>query len=517
MNFTDNDIEQIQNHDLTLEQVREQIETIKRGMSFTNLTEAASIGNGILRFDSNEQNHYIQVFEDKRNSLSLIKFVPASGAATRMFKFLFKFLADFNVSRDTINGYINKNKGSGLAVFFAGLEKLPFFEEVVHKVHKVVPNFNELSYDEKRVEFIKTMLDKDRLNYSDFPKGLLPFHRYKYHIATAFEEHLYEASLYASSNKVANVHFTISPKHNKAFDKEFKYIEEDVEENTQAAFNISFSNQRKSTDTIALTLNNEPYRNSNGQLLFRASGHGALLDNLNGLDHDLIFIKNIDNVIVSKHHKELAKYKKILAGVLIEAQQDVFEFLHVLDNKDVKDETCNLIAKFLRDRFNLIIIDKFQKFTVNQKIDYLKDKLNRPIRVGGIVKNEKEPGGGPFWVKDKDGNASIQVVEFAQIDFSSEDQKQIVRNATHFNPTDFVCGIKNYRGELFDLKEYVDVNANFVTNKSILDQEIKVLERPGLWNGSMAHWNSIFIEVPLMTFNPVKTVNDLLKSPHQFL
>lgn len=517
MKFTSKDIEQIINHGLTVEDINDQIATIKKGMNYTNLVDAASIGNGILRLDDAEQNQYISIFEDARHNLALVKFVPASGAASRMFKFLFQFLKVFDCKNDTINAYINKNKGSGLAIFFAGLEKLPFFEEVVHKLHEVIPNFNDLSYDEKRIEFIRTMLDEDRLNYSAYPKGLLPFHRYKEHVSTAFEEHLYEASMYASSNNVANVHFTISQDHNSEFDKEFKYIEEDVDEQTQMSFNISFSNQKKSTDTIAIKTNDELYREADGSLLFRASGHGALLENLNALDYDLIFIKNIDNVVVSKHHTVLAKYKKILAGVLIEAQKDVFEFLHLLDRGEADEQTCKLIAEFLTDRFNQILLKDYQDFSLSEKIDYLKDKLDRPIRVGGIVKNEKEPGGGPFWVKDRDGNVSLQVVEFAQIDFSSEEQKQIVRNATHFNPTDFVCGIKNYKGEVFDLKRFVDSSAHFVTVKSVLDQEIKVLERPGLWNSSMAHWNSIYVEVPLLTFNPVKTVNDLLKAPHQFI
>ena len=517
MNFTEKDIQQIINHELSVEDVKEQIKTIKKGMSSTRLVEAASIGNGILRLDNSDQDDYIGLFEDSRNSLSLVKFVPASGAASRMFKFLFEFLKQFDCEKDSINAYINKNKGSGLAIFFAGLEKLPFFEEVVHKLHEVIPNFNELSYDEKRVEFIKTMLDVDRLNYSAYPKGLLPFHRYREHVSTAFEEHLFEASLYASSNNVANVHFTISQDHNKEFDKEFKYIEEDVEEQTQMTFNISFSNQKKATDTIAIKTNDELYREANGKLLFRASGHGALLENLNALDYDLIFIKNIDNVIVSKHHEELAKYKKILAGVLIEAQRDVFEFLNQLDKGDVDENTCSLIAEFLRDRFNQIIAEEFSTFSIEKKIEYLKDRLNRPIRVGGIVKNEKEPGGGPFWVEDEEGNISLQIVEFAQINLKDETQKNIVKSATHFNPTDFVCGIKNYRGEVFDLKKFVDPNANFITTKSRFDQEIKALERPGLWNGSMAYWNSIYVEVPLLTFNPVKTVNDLLKAPHQFV
>lgn len=517
MNFTQQDIEQIHAHGLTVAEVDEQIEAIKSGMSYTYLLSAATIGDGILRLDASEQDHYVAVFEEARLQRSLIKFVPASGAATRMFKFLFQFLKYFNCEKDTINTYINTNKGSGIAIFFAGLQKLPFFEEVVHKLHEIFPNFNEFTYDQKRVEFIKTMLDEDRLNYSAYPKGLLPFHRYKEHVSTAFEEHLFEAALYASSNGVANCHFTISENHNKEFDKEFKYIEEDVEEQTNTSFQITFSNQKQSTDTIALTIDNELYREPNGKLLFRASGHGALLENLNALDYDIIFIKNIDNVVVLKHHEELAKYKKILAGILIETQNDVFEFLRQLDEGVVGEKDCNLMAEFLTDRFNQLIHSDFKSFTLEEKRLYLIDKLNRPIRVGGIVKNEKEPGGGPFWVRDKNGQESLQIVEFAQIDFKNEQQKEIAKNATHFNPTDFVCGIKNYKGDVFNLKDFVDETAYFVSAKSRLDTEIKALERPGLWNGSMAGWNSVFVEVPLMTFNPVKTVNDLLKAPHQFL
>ncbi|WP_242133782.1 DUF4301 family protein [Aestuariivivens marinum] len=517
MNFTNKDIIQIQNNDLTLEKVNHQIERIKRGTSYTHLVEAATVGNGILKLTAEEQNQYVKTFENHRNVLSLVKFVPASGAATRMFKFLFQFLKAFDIEKDTINGYINRHKNSGLAVFFAGLEKLPFFEEVVHKLHEIIPNFNDLSYDQKRLEFIKTMLDEDRLNYSAYPKGLLPFHRYKQHVSTAFEEHLFEAALYASSNKKANVHFTISPNHNKGFEDEFKFIEEDVEEETGTYFDISFSNQKKSTDTIALTVDNEIYREPNGKLLFRASGHGALLENLNALNHDIIFIKNIDNVTVSSHHEELAKYKKMLAGLLIDTQEQAFKYLHTLDNEAVNEKLCDDILEFLISKFNQRIEEDFFKLSQTDKVAFLKNKLNRPIRVGGIVKNEREPGGGPFWVKDKNGNVSLQIVEFAQIDIKNKDQKEIVKNATHFNPTDFVCGIKNYKGEVFNLNEFVDNDAYFVTVKSRLDTEIKALERPGLWNGSMAYWNSIFVEVPLVTFNPVKTINDLLKAPHQYL
>ena len=517
MKFTDKDSTQIREIGLTPEAVKGQIDMIKKGVSYTNLVKAATVGDGILRLSEETQNRYVSVFEDHRNHLSMVKFVPASGAATRMFKFLFQFLKSFDPERDTINAYINKHKHSGLAIFFAGLEKLPFFEDVVHRLHEIFSDFNAFSYDKKRVEFIKTMLDENRLNYSSFPKGLLPFHRYKQHVATAFEEHLFEAALYAMSNKTAHLHFTISPDHNKIFDDEFKYIEEDVEKQTKTKFSVSFSNQKKFTDTITLTLDNALYREPDGKLLFRASGHGALLENLNALDYDIIFIKNIDNVTVSKHHEELAWYKKVLGGVLIEIQGKAFDFLKAIDQGDVNEESAERILEFLKDTFNLDIGDALSGLPLKDKIAFLKNRLDRPIRVGGIVKNEKEPGGGPFWVLDNNGNRSLQIVEFAQINLKDDTQNTIVKNATHFNPTDFVCGIKNYKGEVFNLKDFVDEEAYFVTVKSRFDTDIKVLERPGLWNGGMAHWNSVFVEVPIITFNPVKTVNDLLKAPHQHL
>lgn len=515
MKFTENDIAQIHAHGLTLEEVEEQVSTIKKGMSYSKLLLAASIGNGINRLDDDELEHYVEVFEENRDELSLVKFVPASGAATRMFKFLFQFLKNYDIEKETIQSFTENNKHTGVNVFFSSLNKLPFYEEVVRKLHEINPKINDLKDDEKRLEFVKTMLDEDRLNYGNYPKGLLPFHKYEDRISTAFEEHLFEAAFYASSKRVANAHFTISQDHNRKFDLELDHIEEDVEEQTRTKFNISFSNQKKSTDTIALTLDNQLYRDEKGELLFRASGHGALLKNLNILDYDVIFIKNIDNVTVVNKSEELSKYKKVLAGVLIETQQDIFDFLNQLDSGEANEKDCKIIAEFLHERFDYKIPEAFKNYYLTEKLDYLKEKLNRPIRVGGMVKNENEPGGGPFWVEDKKGDRTLQIIEFAQIDLNDENQKRIVNEATHFNPTDFACGIKNYKGEVFDLQKFVDNEANFITIKSHFDQEIKALERPGLWNGSMAYWNSIFIEVPLTTFNPVKTVNDLLKSAHQ--
>lgn len=515
MTFSKNDTIQIQNHGLTIDKVKEQVSLIKSGMSYSNLKGAATIGNGILKMETNQESHYISVFERQRNKLSMVKFVPASGAATRMFKFLFQFLNSYNFKEETLEDYMKRTNNEDIETFVNNLEKLPCFEEVVHKIHKVISNYNDLSHGERCIEFVKTMLNADRLNYSFYPKGLLPFHRYKDYVATAFEEHLFEAAFYASSNNKSNLHFTISEVHHNKFQEELNYILEAVENKTGNSFNISFSYQKSATDAIALTQDKEIYREQNGSILFRPSGHGALLENLNDLDYDIAFIKNIDNLVVKDQLEVVCNYKKMLTGILLEVQEQVFKFLHQLDTGNLNDNDIEGITKFITQSLHMMIPDDFETASLESKIFYLKEKLNKPIRVCGMVKNEGEPGGGPFWVSDEKGVISLQIIEFAQIDISKPDQRRIVDNATHFNPTDLVCGIKNYKGESFDLLQYVDHNAAFITDKTQAETSIKALELPGLWNGSMAYWNSIFVEVPLITFNPVKTINDLLKPAHQ--
>lgn len=517
MNFTEKDIKQIVAKGLTLDEVKAQIDLFKAGLPYVNLKDTATVDSGIIKLSSPEKIQYIQEFQKRRDDISILKFVPASGAATRMFKFLFQFLAEFNPEKETINAYINKNKARDLSVFLIGLEKLPFFEDVINKVHERISNFNDLGHEEQRLEFIKTMLEEKQLNLAYFPKGLLPFHRYKEHVSTAFEEHLFEGALYASSNNLANIHFTISEKHKHRFDEEFKFIEDDVEERTNTKFNITFSYQKESTDTIAVTRKNEPFKDENRQLVFRPSGHGALIRNLNELNADIIFIKNIDNVVVKKYKNELSDYKMILAGILLEVQEQAFNYLKQLHNDSLEENKLIEIAEFLSNRLNVSVSNEFEKYSLKYQIKYLKEKLNRPIRVCGMVKNEGEPGGGPFWVKNESGNVSLQIVESAQIDKSSKLQKAIMKKATHFNPVDLVCGTKNYLGESFDLNKFIDRKTAFISEKTKSGKHLKALELPGLWNGSMANWNTIFVEVPLLTFNPVKTVNDLLKPAHQIV
>ncbi|MBP0904773.1 DUF4301 family protein [Mariniflexile gromovii] len=511
--FTEKDIEQIKNHGLTVEKVNDQIKFIKSGLVFSNLLEAATIGNGILRKDKQQQKEFIDFYESKRNQLSVVKFVPASGAASRMFKFLFQFLNEYDPSKETIEAYSEKNKA--ISVFLNGLEKFPFYETVREKALQTTPNFDGLSLGEQCFVFVKTMLDPNQLNYGFYPKGLLPFHKYDTHTSTAFKEHLYEAIMYASSNNKANLHFTISEAHKELFKKELELIKNDIEKETKTAFEISFSYQSKSTDTIAITAKDELYRTPKGDLLFRPSGHGALVENLNALDFDLIFIKNIDNIVVMEQNIEISNYRKMLAGVLLKIQAQTFKYLNRLEEDDISEDEINNIELFAVNRMNINIDDAYKDFSPNEKITYLFDKLNRPIRICGMVKNEGEPGGGPFWVKDTNGNVSLQIVEFAQIDIDNPSQKNIVEEATHFNPTDLVCAVRDYKGNKFNLTKYVDPKAAFMTIKSQNGVDIKALELPGLWNGTMAHWNSIFVETPVSTFNPVKTVNDLLRPEHQ--
>lgn len=516
MIFSEKDIQQIEQKGLSLKKVKRQIELFENGIPFTNLVAEATINEGILRLSESEIQEFMSYYESKKDIISILKFVPASGAATRMFKFLYSFLEEYDLEKESINSYINRHKNNDLSLFFIGLDKFPFYNIVKKQLQESCPNYDSLSINEQRLKFIEMMLNDDKLDYGNSPKGLMPFHKYKNQvISTAFEEHLFESALYSSSNKSTKLHFTISEKHNHKFDEEFSRIEQNVEKKAGSKFDISFSYQKESTDTIAVTPKNKPFREDDGSLLFRPSGHGALIENLNDLNADIIFIKNIDNVVTYKYKNEVAKYKKVLAGVLLKMQEQVYKYLELLDNTIVSEQQLIEIGEFLVNKMNVKISIEFEKYSPKYQIEYLTEKLNRPIRVCGMVKNEGEPGGGPFWIKDESGNISLQIVESAQINKKNKHQKQILKNATHFNPVDLVCGIKNYKGKKFDLKKFVDTKAAFISMKTKTDKDLKALELPGLWNGSMANWNTIFVEVPLITFNPVKTVNDLLKAPHQ--
>ncbi|WP_159022454.1 DUF4301 family protein [Formosa sp. L2A11] len=516
MNFSEQDLKQIDNKGLTLQKINRQVEQFQDGIPFIDLESPAILNHGILKFNETERKTYVDAYDEKRNEISVLKFVPASGAATRMFKNLFNFVAKFNPEgEESFSAFAEKNNDKNLISFFDGLEKLPFYNLVMEVIHETYPDYSAYATDKQKWIFVNVMLDHKYLDYGTFPKGLLPFHKYDDHISTAFEEHLFEAASYASANGKANLHFTISETHSDKFKAEFNKIKPVVEAETKLDYNISFSFQKQSTDTIALTPEKEPFREADGSLLFRPSGHGALIENLNDLDADVIFIKNIDNVVVSKFKENIVEYKKVLAGVLLELQGQAYTYLEHLDNNVLSENELVEITEFLTRKLNVDISIEFEKYALKYQIDYLKEKLNRPIRICGMVKNEGEPGGGPFWVEDHRGNLSLQIVESAQIDLSNSIQKDILSGSTHFNPVDLVCGTKDYEGHTFDLLKFVDPKTGFITQKTKDGQDLLALELPGLWNGAMANWNTVFVEVPLNTFNPVKTVADLLKPAHQ--
>ncbi len=508
--FYENDLKQLSRLGISREKVLDQIETFREGIPYVNLEKAAVVSSGIIKLTATEEAELAGRFEKIKNELALLKFIPASGAASRMFKILFNFLETYNPENESIATYLERTGNRELAAFFERQTELPFFGMVNHRIQGKAS-----SKEEECHEFVREMLLIEGCNYGFYPKGLLPFHNYREYVATPFEEHLKEATDYASVKKEAHLHFTISEQHGDLFNDEFDAIKERVSNATQNSFHISYSYQKPSTDTLAVTLEDKPFRNDDGTLLFRPGGHGALIENLNEQDADIIFIKNIDNVAVPEIAQKIGYSKKVLAGYLLRVQEKTFEYASLLEEGILNGEQLNEITSFLERQLNVRFSENFSGFNLSQQIEVLKDKVNRPIRVCGMVENVGEPGGGPFWIRDAMGHVSLQIIEAAQVDPSDPAQQAILRNATHFNPVDLVCGIRNHRGKKYNLLNFVDKKQGFITQKTSGGRNLKALELPGLWNGAMAFWNTIFIEVPLFTFNPVKTVNDLLKPAHQ--
>ena len=514
MGFSSQDFVQIYEKGIPLDTIKNHLDIFQNGISKAILTKYATKGDGIIKLSNDDFQQFSNYFDTIKGNLKLKKFVPASGAASRMFKFLNEFNHDFDFENETINAYVNRKNANSLTVFLAGIEKFPFFEQIDGKLHELYPDFNSWERDKKNYSFIKLLLASDFFDFANKPKGILPFHKYTTHIATPIEEHLNESAFYASANGVSNLQFTISENHQKHFEKIIKNVKSKVEKQSNTKINISFTFQNSSTDTIAVDFDNHPFRNDQGKLVFRPAGHGALIDNLNNLDADVIFIKNIDNVI-QNHIEDITLYKKALAGVLVNLQQQIFKFLNQIENNHLQEKDIEGVISFITNQLNSEIIDDFSKYTFENKVVYIKELLNKPIRVCGMVKNEGEAGGGPFWVRDIKGNISLQIIETAQIDLQNPNQAQILANATHFNPVDLICGTKDFKGNNFDLHQFIDHTSGFIVEKNKNGRNLKAYELPGLWNGAMAKWITLFVEVPISTFNPVKTVNDLLKSAHQ--
>jgi nicotinamide riboside kinase len=514
MGLSSRDFVQIYEHGISWGNFKEQLDIFKNGISKMVLVKPATLFNGILKLSDVDFQQKASFFDSHKYDLKLTKFVPASGAASRMFKFLNDFLDEYDVLNESINAYINRKKDNELAIFIVGMDKFPFFEIIYNKLKEELPDFDLLDRDSKNYYFIKLLMSPDYFDFANKPKGTLPFHKYLANIATPIEEHLYECGYYSSSNSNSYLHFTVSEVHQEQFENIVRSIKSKVEKETETIINVSYSYQNKSTDTIAVDASNSPFKDKNGALLFRPGGHGALIENLNDCDSDIVFIKNIDNVIL--HNNEtIALYKKALAGILVELQQQVFSYLRLIDINSIKEEQIEEVINFLEGKLNVVKESGFDKLSFEKKLNAIKEKLNRPIRVCGMVKNEGEPGGGPFWVRSENDTISLQIVESSQVDLNNENQVGIMTASTHFNPVDLVCGIKSYKNEKFDLTQFIDKNSGFIVERNSAGKRIRTYELPGLWNGAMAKWLTVFVQVPLITFNPVKTVNDLLKVAHQ--
>ena len=514
MGFSTADFLQIYQHGISLDNIKRQLAIFKGGIPKTILVNPATLGNGILKLSDADFEQKAVFFDDNKSKFKLKKFVPASGAASRMFKFLATFLNKFNLEKETINGYIARRNDTELAQFIAGMNNFPFFSEVEQQIKQIHPNFNILVRDYKNYYFIETLLSPDYFDFANKPKGTLPFHRYPTNIATPVEEHLRECTFYGASNNESSLHLTVSENHQELFEAIIEKGKKRIEEESNSTIEVSYSYQKKESDSIAVDLKNDPFRDENGRLLFRPAGHGALIENLNGIDADVVFVKNIDNVIQNRAD-QVSLYKKGLAGVLLEIQNQIFASMEALDNEEITNVKIHEISIFLKDKLNIELKDDFYNSSIKDQVNKLRRLLNKPIRVCGMVKNVGEPGGGPFWVRGTDGELSLQIVETSQIDLKDKDQVDILESSTHFNPVDLVCGLKNYKGEKFDLKDFVDSETGFIVQKNHAGLDLKSYELPGLWNGAMANWLTVFVEVPLLTFNPVKTVNDLLKEAHQ--
>ena len=473
--FSNDDILQIEQHGLTPDAVAAQLDAFARGFAFSDIVAPATAGDGVIQLDAEMRRHYIDIYEQYQRTHSVVKFVPASGAATRMFRDLFEFLN--TGARNTVTDAVLNN-----------LSRFAFYDDL----KKFLPD------TPTDTDIIERIVTDAGLNYGHMPKALIKFHRYADSARTALAEHLDEGAEYARGADGVNIHFTVSPEHRAGFEELLHRLVPEYSARYGVQYNIELSYQKSSTDTIAVNPDNTPFRDADGRLLFRPAGHGALIENLNEIDADLIFIKNIDNVCAASHRGDTIEYKSALAGYLVMLQSKIFDYLN--------NTTAPLgdVIQFINDNLGVRLSRDATRADCNRI-------LSRPLRVCGVVRNTGAPGGGLFWVRAADGTVSLQIVESAQI---APDARDIMNTSQYFNPVDLVCATRDASGRHIDLIQFVDENTGFISEKSAGGRPLRAMERPGLWNGAMAGWNTVFIEVPPTTFTPVKVVADLLSAPH---
>ena len=502
--FSEEDRKIFKQKGLNEDEVISHVNLFKKDRQTIKLNRTCRVADGIVVISHSEIDPLVRIHDRVAKEGKMIKFVPASGAASRMFRDWYRYyeMEDFDKSETGTE-------------FVKDLKKYAFYSDLVEVISKNGRDIGELSDNGEYNAILKYLLTDRGLNYAHLPKALIRFHEYSDHCRTALEEHLVEAALYVGDNHgVSRIHFTLSEEHREDIEDYIEVIRKDYEERYKTELDISLSVQHPSTDTIAVDRENRPFRDAHGGLVFRPGGHGALLKNLNEIESDIIFVKNIDNVVPDRMKEETVLYKKILGGYLIKLQEDIFSYLRLLAGEGVDENILEEIVSFSEKKLFVTFPPAFDTFSLEEKSALLFDRLNRPLRVCGVVKNVGEPGGGPFWVDEGEGMQSLQIVESAQVDLESEDQKKVWESATHFNPVDLVCGVRDFLGEIFDLEQFVDRDTCLIVQKSMDGRGLKALELPGLWNGSMAGWNTVFVEVPIATFNPVKTINDLLRKEH---
>ena len=504
--ITNSDLRQLAEKGVSVAQIEEQLACFKKGFPYLSIQTSASVEKGIKLIPVNEQSAYLDVWSDYlQEDRTVVKFVPASGAASRMFKDLFEYVD----SEET------EIKTPFLKTFFENIRHFAFYNRLeTICIENENQTIDELVSSGCHKTILRNLLYNEGLNYSQLPKGLLLFHDYPEGTRTAMEEHLVESALYAcNKTKQVHIHFTVSPEHRELFHQTAEAKIRKYEQDLGVKYHIGFSEQKPSTDTIAVDSENQPFRD-NGELLFRPGGHGALIENLNDISADVVFIKNIDNVVPDALKSSTIHYKRLLAGVLIHFQRKIFNYLNRIDFGKYNHSELLEMLYFLQNELH-IKNPETKMLEDAELVLYIKSKLNRPLRVCGMVKNQGEPGGGPFLTVNPDGTISLQILESSQVDLKNPAMKQLFEQGTHFNPVDLVCTLRNYKGGKFDLSRYVDKNTGFISLKSKNGKALKALELPGLWNGAMSDWNTVFVEVPIETFNPVKTVNDLLRREHQ--
>lgn len=509
--FAKEDLAQLEKKGISEDLALKQIENFKSGFPFVNLIKPALISSGILNLEKKELDYYVSYFEETSGKLGILKFVPASGAATRMFKDLFSWRE--KLRQGTTSDELREDDPDAND-FFSQIKVFAFWDDLESAIAERNMIADELILKGDYLTLLNVLLDDEGLGYAMLPKGLLKFHRYPDGVRTPVEEHLVEGAHYACDNDMTvKLHFTVSAEHRGRFVNHVGDVLKHYEDFFGLRFEIKFSVQKPSTDTMAVDLDNKPFRDNDGSILFRPGGHGALIQNLNEIKEDVVFIKNIDNVVPDSFKDETYEYKKALGGMLIEYQETLHDALLAMDQNTFTEDDYAVMRTFAIEK--LFIDPDLLPSNFEEGKPIMKELFNRPMRICGMVKNVGEPGGGPFWVENpSDGSRSLQIVESSQVNHNDPEQEEIFEKATHFNPVDLVCGLKDYNGEAFDLTRFVEPTTGFISQKSKDGKDLKAQELPGLWNGSMAKWITIFVEVPLITFNPVKTVLDLLRKEH---